>query len=741
MEVKETDKNKQLETVDIPALEIFSEGKWNGDEYSHGDLQAMVDAFPQVGFEPTVKAGHADGQEDEKKARLVFGAPALGYAKRIWVDGKKLFAELKDIPKRFADLIKTKAFSRVSAEIYWNYKHEVDGKTYPRVLKSIAFLGADIPALTNLEAIESLYQKNEAGSLFAYDERGNEFRSYCMDCAVPMSPGMGLSDYLLRYPRKSKESAGYQESDGGQEKCGNCKFWIPGYAACSIVEGNIEPRYVSDYFELRSDLVATMANENSGDEDAVEEFAFCPTGEKGGIDNSCSSTEEGSRSTPDDSKLKVIGEGIDPKFQDEYSKIRVKNPQGAYPRANLVRIRTNGGNEIYGTVRKGNGPSLFLDVSGSEKPIEISKKDILDGLIYKPRPLTLQPSRKIRHSIEMAKKKDEIHEYTVEKRGDQWCLISKSDGKTLGCHDTEEGAMAQEQAIQANKHVQEEGNMTFKTHMTRDEIANICAPCGKKMEEKGISALTFTSEQVAKFAEHEDMEKCMAKADMVEKYPDENDRKTACGKVMGEAVMQAIQEIKGGPIMDEKKFQEEQARLVAEKDAAEKKAKQYQGELDALKASNEEAKSKESEALKEVKKLKRERYDDQTSAWIAARKREGKIAPVEESRLTAIFSALYEDQRTVEFSQDGKDAKKESLADAVKAFITNRPSLFKVVSNKTDEEGEALENVGDEVDRQTKAHMEKHNMKIEQYGEAMKAVLAQKGNEELADKWVRVQKQ
>ena len=168
---------KLLETVDYPGLEIFSEGVFNNDTYSAADLQAMVDAFPLVGFEPTVKAGHPDGQEDEKKARMVFGAPALGYVSRIYVNGKKLIADLKQVPKRFADLIKAGAFKRISAEIYWDY-----AKKWPRVLKSIAFLGADIPALTDLKAIESLYEKNEAGGLYAYDDNGNEYRAYCMDC-------------------------------------------------------------------------------------------------------------------------------------------------------------------------------------------------------------------------------------------------------------------------------------------------------------------------------------------------------------------------------------------------------------------------------------------------------------------------------------------------------------------------------------------------------------------------------
>src|SRR5262249_40216606 len=54
------------------------------------------------------------------------------------------------------------------AEIYWNYKDDNKRGVYPRVLKAVAFLGAEIPALTNLKAIESLFS----------DEQGREFRVY-----------------------------------------------------------------------------------------------------------------------------------------------------------------------------------------------------------------------------------------------------------------------------------------------------------------------------------------------------------------------------------------------------------------------------------------------------------------------------------------------------------------------------------------------------------------------------------
>lgn len=175
-------KYDDLPTVDLPAVEIFAEGTWNGDRYTGDDLQAMIDAFGKLGFEPTVKAGHADGQDglNEKEYRKVFGAPALGYVARIYRRGSKLLADLKQVPRNFANLVKAGAYKRVSSEIYWNYKDEAGSKTYPRVLKSIAFLGAEIPALPSLKAIEALYHKNSAGRVYAY-EGGREFRMYEME--------------------------------------------------------------------------------------------------------------------------------------------------------------------------------------------------------------------------------------------------------------------------------------------------------------------------------------------------------------------------------------------------------------------------------------------------------------------------------------------------------------------------------------------------------------------------------
>lgn len=207
----------ELPTVNIPAVEIFSEGTWNGDQYDAKDLQEIVDAFDKVGFEPTAKAGHADGQDEEAQARRVFGAPALGYVSKVYRQGTKLMADFKQVPRRFANLIKAGAYKRVSSEIYWNYKDSASNKTYPRVLKSVAFLGAEIPALTNLSAVEALYHK-KGERVFAY-ESGREYRVYDM---MPAKSGCTVGkngDKYCVYGPDGKKMSEHDSQADAQKEC------------------------------------------------------------------------------------------------------------------------------------------------------------------------------------------------------------------------------------------------------------------------------------------------------------------------------------------------------------------------------------------------------------------------------------------------------------------------------------------------------------------------------------------
>jgi hypothetical protein len=152
----------------IKGVEIFSTGTWNGDPYTEDDLDAMVSAFSVAGINPPLKLGHADaqkffGQKD--------GAPALGWVERIYRRGKKLLADMKDVPEALYGLIREKKYRKVSAEIYWNFKGG-DGTVFPRALKAVALLGADMPAVSNLEDLQAALFGEKGRLIKAYGEEG-----------------------------------------------------------------------------------------------------------------------------------------------------------------------------------------------------------------------------------------------------------------------------------------------------------------------------------------------------------------------------------------------------------------------------------------------------------------------------------------------------------------------------------------------------------------------------------------
>lgn len=146
----------------IQGVEIFATGKWNGDEYTQGDLQEIVNSFNQLKqtLQPYVKLGH-----NEKQPLLAKdGLPAAGWIENVYIQGNKLLADIKDIPATIYELIKNKGYKRISSEIYWNLK-DASGQVYKRALKAIALLGGDTPAVGSLADVQALYTKRSISDL------------------------------------------------------------------------------------------------------------------------------------------------------------------------------------------------------------------------------------------------------------------------------------------------------------------------------------------------------------------------------------------------------------------------------------------------------------------------------------------------------------------------------------------------------------------------------------------------
>ena len=160
-----------METYNITGVEIFSEGEWNGDEYSKEDLNEMVKAFNETkdGIRPFIKLGH----DEKQKLIQSDGLPAAGWIERIYTRGDKLLADFSDIPKKIFELIQTKAYRKVSSEIFWNLK--IKGKKYSRVLGAVALLGADTPGVFNLSDILANYYKDKSNPPKRYPDLEIDF--------------------------------------------------------------------------------------------------------------------------------------------------------------------------------------------------------------------------------------------------------------------------------------------------------------------------------------------------------------------------------------------------------------------------------------------------------------------------------------------------------------------------------------------------------------------------------------
>ncbi len=145
-------------------LEIFSTGTHRAATgtviVTDEDLDSIIDAFDSLQgsniVKPHLKLGHADaqkwfGQKD--------GIPSLGWITRVWRQGKKLLADVNDIPDALIDMIKSNRFHNVSAEIFWDAPIKHNGRQFSRVLSAVSILGIEMPAVKDLAGLaEALFQ-------------------------------------------------------------------------------------------------------------------------------------------------------------------------------------------------------------------------------------------------------------------------------------------------------------------------------------------------------------------------------------------------------------------------------------------------------------------------------------------------------------------------------------------------------------------------------------------------------
>ncbi len=160
----------------VKSVEIFSAGTWNGDGYTVEDLDEMVRAFEENKdhVRPFLKLGHSE----EQKLLEAEGLPAAGWVESIYRKGNKLMADFNDIPGKIYELIRRRAYRKVSCEIYMNCA--IEEKQYKYFVGAIALLGAETPGVMNLDDILAQYRLlvSNSKNLYQMQHRGSTIKSY-----------------------------------------------------------------------------------------------------------------------------------------------------------------------------------------------------------------------------------------------------------------------------------------------------------------------------------------------------------------------------------------------------------------------------------------------------------------------------------------------------------------------------------------------------------------------------------
>ena len=130
---------QQLNMGDLRRLEIFRAGQHqdeNGsiDAYSVDDIQQMAESF-----DPKLSCPLAIGHVDS-------ASPAYGWAKRVWVEGDRLYADIGECVDTVKRWLKNKFYNKVSIEVFPpdHLSNPSPGKWH---LARICLLGAAPPAI------------------------------------------------------------------------------------------------------------------------------------------------------------------------------------------------------------------------------------------------------------------------------------------------------------------------------------------------------------------------------------------------------------------------------------------------------------------------------------------------------------------------------------------------------------------------------------------------------------------
>lgn len=160
--------DEEESTTTIEEMEIFRIGTHNGDEYTEKDLQDIADNFKKLKgqLRPKLKiTHHGDGKEQVSLAGLASYGDVIDVFIKESDGEKRLYAKIINVPNEVAIWISEGRFSERSIEIYPEFKlgTQKDGPTYKNVLKAIALLGNEMPAVHGMAPVKlsSLFENQK----------------------------------------------------------------------------------------------------------------------------------------------------------------------------------------------------------------------------------------------------------------------------------------------------------------------------------------------------------------------------------------------------------------------------------------------------------------------------------------------------------------------------------------------------------------------------------------------------
>lgn len=282
----------ELQTVDLLGIEIMSAGgpvhgvgsPPEGDFWSAEDLRSMAEAAQELEeageFEPPARIGDEAklgksklGHSKDQKLLTDSELPAAGWLsnQRVSEDGTKLLADVKSVPKKVAQLIKAKAYSKRSAEL-GKVTSQKTGKTYDWVVTGLAWLGGKMPAVRTLDDVVAQYEAEglslDLQRVVQYEDQvvwdpgeGLEAIRSAVREALNPGPSMNESRYWVRDVTAGKVLV----SEGWSE---DADAYVIGFTRSA--DGSVELEPSADWKAAEQQWVAAAKSYSAKNRDAAD---------------------------------------------------------------------------------------------------------------------------------------------------------------------------------------------------------------------------------------------------------------------------------------------------------------------------------------------------------------------------------------------------------------------------------------------------------------------------------------